>query len=114
MFYLVIQFYTVTNILFNLLKDKRNRSHWVTARKLLPSRPHHHTAHEFHYFQEKEKHRSLNKYNLPLSSLMQSSLISDSGIMRPLKKKTTTKNHQSPSYTLIKFVGTYIVFLSDI
>lgn len=87
MFYLVIQFYTVTNILFNLLKDKRNRSHWVTARKLLPSRPHHHTAHEFHYFQEKEKHRSLNKYNLPLSSLMQSSLISDSGIMRPLKKK---------------------------
>lgn len=113
MFYLVIQFYTVTNILFNLLKDKRNRSHWVAARKLPPSRPHH-TAHEFHYFQEKEKHRSLNKYNLPLSSLMQSSLISDSGIMRPLKKKTTTKKYQSPSYTLIKFVGTYIVFFSGI
>lgn len=85
------QFYTGTNILIISLKT-REIVHIGLLHENYPLQDHIIPPMNSIIFRRKKKNRSLNKYNLPLSSLMQSSLISDSGIMRPLKKKQQQKN----------------------
>lgn len=81
---MVLKLYTVKNILIISWK-KREIFHIGLLHEHYPFKT---TLYRLWIplFSEEIKEPSLNKPNKPLSSLIQSSLISDSGIMRPLKE----------------------------